>query len=44
MLSITNSFFDLTGFIMPLHNQLRATTIDLLIDGKTYDEELDDKT
>ena len=29
---------------MPLHNQLRATTIDLLIDGKTYDEELDDKT
>ena len=44
MLSITNSFYDLTGFIMPLHNQLRATTIDILIDGRTYDEELDDKT
>ena len=34
ILSITNSFYDLTGFIMPLHNQLRATTIDLMIDGK----------
>ena len=44
MLSITNSFYDLTGFIMPLHNQLRATTIDILIDGRTYDEDLDDKT
>ena len=34
ILSITNSFYDLTGFIMPLHNQLRANTIDLKINGK----------
>ena len=41
ILSYCNSFYDLTGFIMPLHNQLRVVTIDLMINGRGYDDILD---
>ena len=41
LLSYCNSFYDLTGCIMSLHNKLRAITIDLMINGRRYDDMLD---
>ena len=42
ILGYCNQFYDIKGFIMPLHNQLRAVAIDIMIDKYNYDDELTD--